>query len=144
MIKAFTDVIDNKGTYTINLKRDSKIVIFEIEFNGWWFLGYTFFYWWWGSFTIFFGGWKICASPPPHSHLILEQPLDYLSFNCYMYMHVCSITLLAHLTQRVIMCAIFFTLLPSPATTSLTDYINFQILIFSELNNWNNVHCIFL
>jgi len=45
MIKAFTDVIDNKGTYTINQKRDSKIAIFEIEFYGWWFLGYNFFYW---------------------------------------------------------------------------------------------------
>ena len=40
MIKAFTDVIDNKGTYTINQKRDSKIVIFEIEIYGWWYLGY--------------------------------------------------------------------------------------------------------
>jgi hypothetical protein len=34
-----------QGTYTINQKCDSKIAIFEIEFYGWWFLGYNFFYW---------------------------------------------------------------------------------------------------
>jgi hypothetical protein len=45
MIKAFTDVIDNKGKYTKNQKRDSKISIFAIDFYGWWFLGYNFVYW---------------------------------------------------------------------------------------------------
>ena len=55
-------------------KRDSKITIFEIEFYGWWFLGYNFFYWWWGSFTIFWvggGGEKYVPPDPPQ--LILEQ-----------------------------------------------------------------------
>jgi len=65
----YTIKIHDKSLHKCNWQQ-GDIVIFEIEFYGWWFLGYIFFYWWWGSFTIFFGGWwgwKICASRPPHT-----------------------------------------------------------------------------